>query len=203
MVARAHKGPAGASTNVRILQMDAAALDFPDGWFDVAVSNCGVQNLGIGAVLAEVRRVLKPGGRFVFSDWHIDQVAALRILEDVFAKHKTANPGARLRRLREAAAVYARAAESLDSRERFEQALKDAGFREVRGETITHTLHAFSFESFIEARLARALSRHELEEMTAASREAFFREAHEALSHLVHDGQFEVLWPMFYLSAHK
>lgn len=202
MVARAKRALAAAG-NARVLEMDAAQLDFPDGWFDAAVSNCGVPFLGHALAYREARRVLKPGGRAVFSDWHLDQVAAARILADVFAKHKTQNPGARLRRLRDAQALWVKQADALDAREKVEAALRTAAFRDVRGETITHTLHAFTLESFIEARLARTLDRLELDEMLPAARDSFFREAREALAHLVHDGQFEVLWPVFYVSGVK
>lgn len=51
-------------------QADAAALPFPDGAFDVAVCQFGVMFFPDKAgALAEVRRVLARGGRFVFSVW--------------------------------------------------------------------------------------------------------------------------------------
>jgi ubiquinone/menaquinone biosynthesis C-methylase UbiE len=47
----------------------AEELPVPDGWADVAISN-GVFNLCAdkGAVFAEVRRVLRPGGSLQFAD---------------------------------------------------------------------------------------------------------------------------------------
>ncbi len=203
MAERAKHAAASAGPAVRVLQMDATALDFPDEWFDVVVSNCGIPFLGMPQALSEIRRVLKPGGRLSWSDWHIDQVAAARILDDVFAKHKTHAPSTRLRRLREALGVWARAADPLNSRPAFERALKDAGFAEVQSETITHTLHSFDVESFMDARLQRSVARLELEELNPAAREAFVRDARAALAHLTHGGQFEVLWPIFYMHATK
>jgi len=53
--------------NVELHKADAAHLPFEDGSVDAIVSTlvlCSVPDLP--AVLAEVRRVLKPGGRFVF-----------------------------------------------------------------------------------------------------------------------------------------
>lgn len=51
--------------------MDARALDFPEAHFDlVAFSFNGIDSVdleGRRRILAEVRRVLRPGGRFVFS----------------------------------------------------------------------------------------------------------------------------------------
>lgn len=203
MAARARSALSSAGPSVRVLEMDAAALDFPDAWFDAAVSSCGVSFLRCRDVLAEVCRVLKPGGRFVWADWDFDKVAALRILDDILAKHKTAAPGPRLARLRDALDTFARAAESLHERPDFEAALRAAGFPRVHGDTVTHTLHAFTLDSLIDARLARAASRLEVEEMAPAAREALRLDAREALGHLVHGGQFEVLWPIYYLEARK
>lgn len=203
MAARAKAAISAGGPSVRVLEMDAAALDFPDAWFDAALSSCGVPFLRVGDVLSEVHRVLKPGGRFVWADWHLDKVAALRILDDIVARHKTAAPGPRLKRLREALSVWAAASDSLRERPDFEAALRAAGFARVHGDTVTHTLHAFTLDSLIDARLARAFARLEVDEMAPPAREALRHDAREALGHLVHGGQFEVLWPMFYLEARK
>ena len=50
------------------------ALDLPEGGFDVAISNC-VLNLATdkAAVLAGLRKLLKPGGEFYFADVYADR----------------------------------------------------------------------------------------------------------------------------------
>jgi ubiquinone/menaquinone biosynthesis C-methylase UbiE len=203
MSERAKRAATSAGPSLKVLQMDCTALDFPDEWFDIVVSNCGIPFLGLPQALTEIRRVLKPGGRLSWSDWHIDQVAAARILGDVFSKHRVSNPSPRLLHLREALTVWERASEPMSGRPAFERAIKDAGFSEVKGETITHTLHSFTMESFMDARLMRSVAHMELEEMTPAARDAFLHEGRAALAHLNHGGQFEVLWPIFYLHATK
>ncbi len=56
--------------------MDARHLDFPDADFDLVVfSFNGIDNVGIGGrlqILAEVFRVLRPGGTFLFSSLNLD-----------------------------------------------------------------------------------------------------------------------------------
>ncbi len=48
---------------VDLRRMDAAALAFPDGTFDLAVSNAALEHMpDVPAVLRELRRVLRPGG---------------------------------------------------------------------------------------------------------------------------------------------
>ena len=203
MAERAKRAAAAAGPSVKVLQMDAQALDFPDAWFDLVVSDCGIPFMALPEVLAELRRVMKPGGRLSWAEWHIDQVAALRIFADVFAKHRTEHPSARLRRIRDAIGVLTGVEESLNTRQAFERALKGAGFSAVKGATVAHTVHAFSLDSFLEARLSRTIPKMEYEEMAPPAREAFQAEVRSALAHLVHNGQFEVLWPIFYLEAVK
>jgi SAM-dependent methyltransferase len=57
---------------VPVAQADAEVLPFLDGSFDLVCSAFGALPFvaDAGAVLAEVRRVLRPGGRFVFSVSH-------------------------------------------------------------------------------------------------------------------------------------
>lgn len=203
MIARARAALAGGGVRAHVIQMDAASLEFPDHWFDVAISNCGIPFLGFDAVLAEVRRVLKPGGRLVFSDWATDKVAAIRIFRDVLAAHRTANPSARLRRMRDAGEVWMRDAERFEERQGLEQAIRAAGFAQVKGETVSHTIRRFTLDEFVAAQTSRHLAKMEVSEMTDAARSAFLAAVREALGHLVREGQVEILWPMFYLFAVK
>jgi len=49
--------------NLRVLQMDATKMFFPDNQFDVVFSLCTFEHLSNpAAVVSEIRRVLKPGG---------------------------------------------------------------------------------------------------------------------------------------------
>ncbi len=55
--------------NVRLLRADLAALPLPDACADAVVSSCAVNHApDKDAVYREVRRVLRPGGRFVVAD---------------------------------------------------------------------------------------------------------------------------------------
>lgn len=58
------------SPNVEFRQADAQALPFPDAGFDLVVSQFGVMFFPDRvAAYREVVRVLRPGGRFLFSAW--------------------------------------------------------------------------------------------------------------------------------------
>jgi len=60
---------AGLDDRVDVVQGDFAALDFPDESFDIAWSQEALLHSGSREqVCAEVARVLRPGGRFLFTD---------------------------------------------------------------------------------------------------------------------------------------
>lgn len=66
-----------AASNVRFLKgyiEELDALDLEDGGFDIVVSNC-VINLSTdkAKVIGDVKRLLKPGGEFYFSDVYADR----------------------------------------------------------------------------------------------------------------------------------
>ncbi|MGW2634106.1 class I SAM-dependent methyltransferase [Streptomyces chattanoogensis] len=64
--------PDGAAGEPQLVEADAGALPFRDGSFDLACSAYGAIPFVADPVrvLREVRRVLRPGGRFVFSVTH-------------------------------------------------------------------------------------------------------------------------------------
>jgi ubiquinone/menaquinone biosynthesis methyltransferase len=61
---------AGATGAVRFVTGDMMALPFPDGSFDLVTTGYGIRNVPrIEPALAEIRRVLKPGGRLLSLDF--------------------------------------------------------------------------------------------------------------------------------------
>ena len=84
MIKRAQKRlAASGAPNVKLRQAPAEEVPFPDASFDAVVSTlvlCTVDDLG--SSLAEIRRVLRPGGRFVFIE-HVRGDGALGRVHDV------------------------------------------------------------------------------------------------------------------------
>jgi SAM-dependent methyltransferase len=67
---RARAARAGLSGRIRGVQVEAGPLPFADAAFDVVFSKDSlVQIPDKPAIFAEVLRVLRPGGRFIASDW--------------------------------------------------------------------------------------------------------------------------------------
>jgi len=67
--ARADASAAGLADAVSFIKGDAEALPFADGSFDVAICECALCTFADKrAAVAEMRRVLRPGGRLALSD---------------------------------------------------------------------------------------------------------------------------------------
>jgi ubiquinone/menaquinone biosynthesis C-methylase UbiE len=116
-------------TNITFRQADAEALPFPDQAFDVVTCRLGVMFFpNVGKALAEMRRVLKPGGRAAFVAWGpSEQMLHTRIPQDILKKYvqvPAPGPGPRNPdRFRQAGTLSA--------------ALRDADFRQVQEDSPT------------------------------------------------------------------
>ena len=115
--------------NARAEVMDGQDLKLPDGSFDVALSNFAVIFFpDIERGLAEMRRILKPGGRIAVSAWSVpDRVMFLRAL---------------LRAVKAAVPDYVSPAKPpvwlrLSEANVLRQYLERVGFRHVRIEAVT------------------------------------------------------------------
>jgi demethylmenaquinone methyltransferase / 2-methoxy-6-polyprenyl-1,4-benzoquinol methylase len=76
---------------------DAQRLPLPDRVADAYVIGFGLRNVAdIGAALAEARRVLKPGGRFLCLEFSRLKAAALRPLYDAYSFRVIPSVGARV-----------------------------------------------------------------------------------------------------------
>lgn len=70
------------------MEQNAEALDFPDNSFDAYTIAFGIRNVThIDAALAEVRRVLKPGGRFFCLEFSTTEWPGFREVYDAYSHH--------------------------------------------------------------------------------------------------------------------
>jgi ubiquinone/menaquinone biosynthesis C-methylase UbiE len=76
---------ARARMPVEQAQLDASLLPFDDDSFDTVVSTFTLCSIGdVAAALSEARRVLKPGGRFIFLEHGRSEDARTARLQDLF-----------------------------------------------------------------------------------------------------------------------
>jgi ubiquinone/menaquinone biosynthesis C-methylase UbiE len=127
-VARAAAAPSEPAIDWR--EGDAASLPFPDGSFDVVLSQMGLMLFpDKPAALAEMRRVLVAGGRVALNTpGAINR--RLEILAEGLARHVDAN-----------LAGFVHAIFSMSDPATHEQLLRDAGFRSVETNVAITTLH--------------------------------------------------------------
>jgi SAM-dependent methyltransferase len=169
----------------------AAELPFEDGSFDAVISSFVLQLLADRpAGLREIRRVLRPGGRFLFVTWVADARAfepdrVFDTLLDEFGFENEPDPP----RSGDFASVGRAAAE-----------LRRAGFREV---TATEAIldHAFSVESYL-AFLTEFDEESLFEEMDRAERRRFLIKLRERLMALAPE-TFRFRVPIVYASGRR
>lgn len=77
---------AGVVGNVRFVQLNAESLPFPDAHFDCVTIGFGLRNVtDKGAALAEMRRVLKPGGRLLVLEFSKPVLPGLDKVYDAYS----------------------------------------------------------------------------------------------------------------------
>jgi SAM-dependent methyltransferase len=126
-------------------QGDAAALPFPDGWFDVALCQSGLMFVPdpIEAV-RELGRVVRPGGRVAVQVWSsLDRQYGFQPLADAVARHAGPDAVALI-------STYFR----LGDREQFTGHFTLAGLRVTDVRTLPVTVRAPSVDDYITTEVA-------------------------------------------------
>jgi len=100
-VASYRAGNAGIR-NIRFEMLDSRNIVYRGKLFDGVTSNLGVPALGYDRVFQEVHRVLKPGGRFVFSEWPTEPNPTFAAVRELLGTHGTMTPSKDLAQVREA-----------------------------------------------------------------------------------------------------
>jgi ubiquinone/menaquinone biosynthesis C-methylase UbiE len=141
----AGKVASGGLGNVEVLPGSATELPLGHGSVDVVVSNYCLHHLSDSEkvqALAELRRVLRPGGRLVFGDMMFrvslvsrrDRAVILRVVRRMIAH----GPAGVLRVLRNAMRVAGGRGEHPARVEWWREALRAAGFDDVSVQALNH-----------------------------------------------------------------
>ncbi|HET8720785.1 MAG TPA: class I SAM-dependent methyltransferase [Nitrospira sp.] len=129
----------GLGHKISCLQANAEQLGFEDNSFDAVTTGFCMRNVGdLGRAVAEIRRVIKPGGTFVCLEFSRPIFGWLRALYDWYSFKLLPWIGTKVARDRTGVYEYLPASiRTFPDQERLCRVLRDAGFREVSYRNLT------------------------------------------------------------------
>src|SRR5437899_666100 len=202
-VASYRAGNAGIR-NIRFEMLDSRNIVYRGKLFDGAASNLGVPALGYDRVFHEVYRVLKPSGRFVFSEWPTDPNPSFAALRELLEKHGTPSPSTDLAQVREAVRLVRSdpEAKALGDPRAVLEALRVQGFD--RRETMKRQfpVRFANPEDLVRFGASYGWYERELREMPADRRKAFDAELAARLGPLTTSAGIEDIWTVNFFIAH-
>lgn len=131
----------GVHDRIRLQQADAAALPFGEGSFHRVTCAFGVRNFERKEVaLKEFYRVLQDGGKVVILELSVPSNRIVRWLYDVYFLHILPWIGGRVSGSRAAYRYLPASVHAFPAPARFQQMLREAGFRRVRHKSLSFGL---------------------------------------------------------------
>ena len=201
-VASFRAGNAGVR-NLRLEMMDVRNIVYRSQLFDGVGSNLGLPDLGYDRTFYEVHRLLKPGGRFVFSEWDRDPGPIASIFYELEERHGTTNPTKELALVREARDLSRTSPEARDLKDPASVAkrLRAQGFASVGDRPKVFTVPFASPADYVAFMTAYGWHERELGEMTPDRRAAFDAEFAERVGGSAEGRGLEETWHLhFYVS---
>lgn len=189
--------------NIRFEMMDSRNIVYPGRLFNGVVSNFGVPNLGYDRTFAETYRVLKPSGRFVFSEWDAEVPPGAVLVSSLLEKYGTATPSKDLAAVREAR-NFSQSAEECRAKgdpRSVKDALRSAGFEHVSVVTKTFDVRFDSVADMMAFEASWGRVDRELSELTPSSRRAFDEELRDRLRLRAKDGPIQETWTVHFYAA--
>jgi demethylmenaquinone methyltransferase/2-methoxy-6-polyprenyl-1,4-benzoquinol methylase len=129
----------GLHKRITCLQANAEQLSFPDEMFHAVTTGFCMRNVGnLPQAFAEIRRVLRPNGRFVCLEFSHPSYAWLRTLYDWYSFRLLPWIGTKVARDRTGVYEYLPASiRTFPNQQRLAALLREAGFRQVEYHNLT------------------------------------------------------------------
>ncbi len=192
-----------AFRNIRFLKMDSRRLLFPNEIFDVVTSNCGISSVRFHQTIAEVFRVLRNGGVFVYNDWRLKDVPPHRAFGEILQQHRTNNPSRTLMTQRSALAALERFGNGEMNLAAQLRELNRLGFKKVEAMPRNYRITLPSIGVYLDMRLKRATLKQELKELSPAGRKKLLHAFKEGLRPFVRGRRFLLDWKVTFVRAKK
>ncbi len=201
-VASYRAGMAGIR-NIRFEMMDARNIVYRSQLFDAIGSNLGMPNIGYARTFYEVHRLLKPGGRFVFSEWDATLPPSEAAFVELLEKHRTRSPSKELASVREAVELNRTAPEARELRDPAAVAgkLKAVGFDSVQDVVRRFPARFADAKDIITFNAAWGWDEREVAAMTPAERDAFERELAARVADRTGPSGIEETWTIHFTVA--
>jgi len=189
--------------SIRFEMMDVRNIIYPGRRFDAVVSNLGIPAFGFDRCFAEVARVLKPNGRFVFCEWGDFADPPYDAFLEAIVRHRTPSPSKKLADLRAAVEFYRQsdAMKAIRNPDRVKSALAAAGFRHVDVKTTLHKAVFEPLETFINFRMSWGVNEADVAGMAESSRASLLSEIKGELRRLAGGDRLEIDWLVHYYVA--
>ena len=189
--------------NIRFEMMDARNIVYRSALFDAIGSNLGMPNVGYARTFYEIHRLLKPGGRLVFSEWDRTLPPSEAAFVELLGKHRTPSPSKELAQVREAVELNRTAPEARELRDPAAVAKKltAAGFASVHDVVRTFPTHFASVKELIEFNAAWGWDEREVREMRPEARAAFEAGIAERLKDRAGPAGFDETWTIHFTVA--
>jgi ubiquinone/menaquinone biosynthesis C-methylase UbiE len=203
-VASYRAGNAGIR-NIRFEMLDARNIVYHGKLFDGVVSNLGMPNFGIDRVFQEVHRVLKPGGRFVFSEWPTEYPTTFSLPRSLLGKYGTLSPSKDLALLREARQLFRDdpEAQALGDPRAMRKALTVAEFDRTESSTKTFPVRFRDVDDLLAFAASFGWVERELREMAPDRRKAFDAELASRLEPLSTSDGIEDTWTLNFFVGYR
>jgi ubiquinone/menaquinone biosynthesis C-methylase UbiE len=202
-VASYRAGNAGIR-NIRFEMLDSRNIVYRGKLFDGAASNLGIPALGYDRVFQEVHRVLKPGGRFAFSEWPTDPTPAIAAVRELLAAHGTKTPSKDLAPVREAVRIVRTdpEAKALGDPASVRKALSTAGFDRYDATTKSFPARFVDLQDLLAFVGSYGWYEREIAEMEQQARALFEADLADRLKPLMVGNGIEDRWTLhFYLAG--
>lgn len=190
--------------NIRFEMLDSRNIVYRGKLFDGAASNLGIPGLGYDRTFQEVRRVLKPGGRFVFSEWPAEPNPSLAAIRELLGMHGTKTPSKELAEVREATRLVRTdpEAKALGDPKAVLRALAIAGFDRREVTTQTFPVRFAGPDELVAFSASFGWYEREFAGMAPEDRRAFDADLAARLEPLTTPEGIEDTWTLHFYVAH-